>query len=131
LPLIIAAIAVLLALPAAIGALLVPEASVSILLVGLLQFSLGVTQAPCVATLYSVVVPGVRATAGSINLFFTSAIGFGLGPLCMGVLSDSLRPLFGAEALRYALLIPLCLLPLMAAALGMAARSVANDLKAV
>jgi predicted MFS family arabinose efflux permease len=131
LPLLIAAAAVLLALPTAIGALLVPMASVSILLVGLLQFLLGATQAPAIATVYSVVIPSVRATAGSINLFFMSAIGFGLGPFCMGVLSDLLQPTFGAEALRYALLIPLCLLPLMVAALGMASRSVANDLKAV
>lgn len=131
LPLVIAATAVLLALPTAIGALLVSTASVSIFLVGLLQFWLGLTQAPYITTLYSVVVPSVRATAGSINLFFTSAIGFGLGPLCMGVLSDSLRPVFGVQSLRYALLIPVCLMPLMAAAVGMAARSVSNDLKAV
>ena len=35
---------------------------------------------------------------------FANLIGLGLGPLTAGALSDALRPIFGEESLRYALL---------------------------
>jgi hypothetical protein len=38
-------------------------------------------------------------------LFILNIIGLGFGPQAVGLLSDWLRPEFGAESLRYALLI--------------------------
>jgi hypothetical protein len=66
----------------------------------------------------------MRATAGAISVFLMSALGFGLGPVFVGVLSDFLAPELGLEALRYALVAPVCLLPLMSFVLYAAAKSV-------
>lgn len=83
------------------------------------------------ATLYSVVTPSMRATAGAITIFFSSVLGFGLGPTFVGLLSDALAPRWGVEALRYALLAPACLMPLTAFALYAAAATSAADLQRI
>ena len=46
----------------------------------------------------------MRATAAAILLFVLNMIGLGLGPQTIGILSDLLRPSFGADSLRWALL---------------------------
>jgi hypothetical protein len=69
--------------------------------------------------------------AGAINIFFTSVLGFGLGPLCVGVVSDVLTPSLGMAALRYALLIPAGFLVVVVVALYAAAKALPNDLRAV
>ncbi|MGE0667101.1 MAG: spinster family MFS transporter [Sphingomonadales bacterium] len=48
---------------------------------------------------------GMRSQASAILLFIINLIGLGLGPLCVGMLSDQLTPTFGSDALRYSLLI--------------------------
>ena len=40
----------------------------------------------------------------AIMLFSSNLIGLGLGPMLVGVMSDLLRPAFGEESLRFALL---------------------------
>lgn len=47
----------------------------------------------------------MRAIAAAGLLFVLNLIGMGLGPMLVGVLSDYLKPEFGAEALRYALIV--------------------------
>jgi len=47
----------------------------------------------------------MRATAVAILLFVINLIGAGVGPLLVGGLSDFFAPQFGAESIRYALLI--------------------------
>jgi hypothetical protein len=71
----------------------------------------------------------MRATAGAINLFFQSVLGFGLGPFCVGFLSDTLAPAFGAESLRYALFVPIALIPVMAWVLYAAAKTLPRGSK--
>ncbi|MCW6530306.1 MULTISPECIES: MFS transporter [Sphingomonas] len=58
---------------------------------------------PCVATIQTITPPAMRARAAAIQLFVGNLIGLGLGPLVIGVLSDLLRPLLGADSLRYAM----------------------------
>jgi predicted MFS family arabinose efflux permease len=53
----------------------------------------------------SLVPPAMRAIASAILLFITNLIGLGLGPVFAGYLSDTLRPEYGQESIRYALLI--------------------------
>lgn len=53
----------------------------------------------------TLVKPHMRAMASAILLFILNLIGLGLGPLFAGFLSDQLRPGFGVESIRYALLI--------------------------
>lgn len=47
----------------------------------------------------------LRAIAAAVLLFVLNLIGMGLGPLLVGVLSDFLRPEYGDEALRYAMIV--------------------------
>lgn len=60
-----------------------------------------------------------------------SILGVELGPLCVGLLSDVLIPSLGAQSLRYALLAPICILPVMIFALFSAERTLPDDLRAV
>jgi hypothetical protein len=46
----------------------------------------------------------MRATASAILLFVINMIGLGLGPQTVGLVSDLLTPIYGKEAIRYALL---------------------------
>jgi hypothetical protein len=46
----------------------------------------------------------MRSTASAIMLFILNLVALGLGPLMVGMLSDLLKPSFGTDSLRYALL---------------------------
>ncbi|HTO68868.1 MAG TPA: MFS transporter [Myxococcota bacterium] len=65
----------------------------------------GVYLGPTFAMTQTLVKPQMRALASSILLFIINLIGLGLGPLLVGWISDLLRPSFGEDSLRYALLI--------------------------
>jgi predicted MFS family arabinose efflux permease len=130
LPLFIGAGATSLALPAALASLFASTASASILLVALTALLWSVSNGPVVATVNSVVPSSMRALAGALTVFVTSLLGFGLGPFCVGMLSDLLLPSFGHESLRYALLAPVLGIPLMCVALYAAAGRLKADLQA-
>jgi MFS family permease len=131
LPLMIGAAAASLSLLAALGTLFISSPSASILLVSVTALLWGVPSGPSVATVYSVVTSRMRATGGAISIFATSVFGFGLGPLCVGVFSDVLVPSLGEEALRYALLAPIGLIPVMAISLYAAARALPKDVSPI
>lgn len=48
--------------------------------------------------------PHMRALVSAFLLFVINLIGLGLGPQVVGLVSDALRPSFGLESVRYALL---------------------------
>lgn len=118
-----------LSLPTAMGSLFVSSVELSISLLLLTSILWGVSIGPIVAAQTSVVPARVRSTAGGINIFFTSVLGFGLGPFVVGVLSDVFAPSLGSESLRYALLAPASVIPLMVLALIASGRALPNDLK--
>ena len=60
---------------------------------------------PSVTMVQALVPLRMRATAAAILLFILNIIGLGLGPQAVGFVSDLLSPSFGADSLRYALLI--------------------------
>lgn len=128
-PLMIGAGATALALPFGLGSLFADSAASSIALVALTAVFWGVSNGPVIAAVNSVVTSSMRATAGSVTVFCASVLGFGLGPFTVGLLSDYLTPSFGAQGLRYALLVPMCLLPVMVVVLYLAARALPHDLK--
>jgi predicted MFS family arabinose efflux permease len=70
----------------------------------------------------------MRALASAIMLFVINLIGLGLGPTLVGALSDALEPRFGAESLRYALLLALALTLWGTLHSLLAGRSLARDL---
>lgn len=130
LPLMLGSGATVLAIPTALGTLFASSTSISILLVGVTALWWNIATGAVVATVTSIVDSRMRATAGAITILFAAVLGFGLGPLSVGVLSDLLAPAFGGKALRYAMLLPIALLPLLAFFFYLAARSLAGDLRA-
>jgi MFS family permease len=62
-------------------------------------------QGPTAALSQAVSPLSMRATSGALLLLIRNIIGLGFGPLAIGVLSDLLEPTFGADSLRYALLL--------------------------
>lgn len=60
---------------------------------------------PVFSMTQGLVPPAMRATAAAVLLFIINIIGLGLGPQFAGILSDLLRPAYGEESMRYALLI--------------------------
>jgi MFS family permease len=59
---------------------------------------------PSFAIVQSVGPLAMRATLAAIMLFILNFIALGFGPLAVGVVSDLLKPAFGQESLRYALM---------------------------
>ena len=59
---------------------------------------------PTFALLQRLVADEMRATTLSVVMLLANLIGMGVGPQLVGILSDSLRPLFGSDSLRYAML---------------------------
>ena len=47
----------------------------------------------------------LRATWAAITLLVNNMIGLGLGPFLVGMLSDALKPTYGAESLRYSMFV--------------------------
>ena len=62
-------------------------------------------QAPAFAASQSLATPGMRVTAAAILFFVINIIGLMCGPATTGWLSDTLRPEYGEESMRYALLV--------------------------
>jgi predicted MFS family arabinose efflux permease len=72
---------------------------------GLASLGGNMCQGPMLASLQSLVAPRMRAMSIAIVYLLANLIGLGLGPLAAGALSDALHGRFGADSLRYALLI--------------------------
>lgn len=60
---------------------------------------------PCVAMIQGLAPLRMRAQAAALQLLIGNAIGLGLGPQVVGLVSDGLHPYFGADSLRYALFV--------------------------
>jgi hypothetical protein len=127
--LLLCAAATILSLPPILASLFISDVEASILLVALAGFFWTVPSGLVMANLYSVTAPHMRATAGALATFLISVIGVGLGPYVVGLLSDLLRASVGDLSLRYALLAPVCLMPMCTLGLALAARTVARDLQ--
>ena len=84
--------------------------------------------APCLAMTQGLVPLRMRAQAAAILFFILNIIGGGLGPLCVGMLSDALHPLLGSDSIRWALLATT--IPLIASAwcFWNAGRTLTDDL---
>jgi predicted MFS family arabinose efflux permease len=60
--------------------------------------------APSYAMVQSLVPLRMRAQAAALLLFTLNIIGFGTGPFLVGLESDYLQPIFGADSIRWAML---------------------------
>ncbi len=70
-----------------------------------------------------------RSIATSLLFFVQTLIGYGLGPLVTGYLSDRLMPAFGHDSLRYALAIVGCVNIWAATHYFLGARTLRGDLE--
>lgn len=66
----------------------------------------GLFTAPFMATTQGVVPLRMRAFAAAVSTLISTIIGLAGGPLVVGALADALKPEYGSDALRYALLFP-------------------------
>jgi MFS family permease len=101
----IPAIAFIATVPCYVGAVTTNSLAVSFVLF-LVPTALGlVWLGPVLSAIQHVVPPGMRATASAIFLFVNNLIGIGLGSVVLGVLSAALSVRYGADSLRYAILV--------------------------
>ncbi|GFE79659.1 MFS transporter [Steroidobacter agaridevorans] len=89
------------------------------------------TNGPIFAATQTLMPPRMRAVSIAVVLFFCNLIGMGLGPLAAGALSDAFQPIFGADSLRYALVVFCPGYFWCAWHLWMASKTVADDVAAV
>lgn len=121
---IVPALSVLVSVPAYVGALLVSDALTALLLLlipySLMYFYYG----PTYAIAQGIVPPHMRATSSAILLFLMNLIGLGLGPLMVGIVSDTVGDSMGlgsGEGVRWALIVISCF-GVLASALFLMAR---------
>jgi len=82
---------------------------------------------PVLTAVQHLVPAHMRATASASFLLINNLIGLGLGSWFIGMLSDSLRPAYGDEALRYAIAAGLCMYLVAGAFMALAARKLPKD----
>jgi MFS family permease len=82
---------------------------------------------PVITSIQQLVPPAMRATASAVFLFINNLIGIGFGIFFFGKMSDILGPRFGAESLRYSILIGLVFYVLAALLFFLASRRLERD----
>ena len=94
----------LITVPLAVAVYLAETATAALWLFALPIMLSNFYQATTFAQTQSLVGLRMRSVASAILLLIINLIGLGLGPWAVGLLSDLLRPVYGNESLRYALL---------------------------
>jgi predicted MFS family arabinose efflux permease len=84
---------------------------------------------PCIAMTQALVPLRMRAQAAAILFFILNIIGYGLGPLCVGKLSDLLRPSLGNDSIRWAMLATVTTWLISAVCYWRASRTLPDDLR--
>ncbi|HEX2591298.1 MAG TPA: MFS transporter [Rhizomicrobium sp.] len=101
-----------------------------VLFAGIFPTAIGAAYiAPAYAMVQSLVPLRMRAQAAAFLLFILNIIGFGLGPLLVGMFSDALTPTFGVDSLRWSLLATGITWIISAAMYWFASRHLKSDLE--
>ncbi|HEY0648362.1 MFS transporter [Phenylobacterium sp.] len=82
---------------------------------------------PVITAVQHLVAPSHRSTASACFLFVNNLIGLGLGTWYFGAVSDALTPIYGTEALRYAIYSGLGFYVVSASLFVLAARGLKHD----
>ena len=109
----IPALATAVLIPTFIAALLVDTWQLSLALMLIPMAACTAYVAPALALVQNLTPPRSRATAAAVLMLMFNIIGLGLGPLFAGIVSDALKPDYGVDSLRWALI---ALMPFAAAA---------------
>jgi MFS family permease len=105
--LIVPIVALPLAVPAYATFLFAPTLPVVVIAIAIMNFLLSSGLGPCVALAVSLVPPTQRGVTSTVMLIVQNLLAFALGPLLIGIVSDSLAPSYGPDSLRYALAVML------------------------
>lgn len=92
------------ALPTLFAVFLVGNANLAFALFALAWLGAAIGIAPNYALAQTLAQSRMRAMASAALAFCVSSMGYGVGPLLIGALSDAWQPTFGDQSLRYALL---------------------------
>jgi len=77
----------------------------AVALMAILAFMFALVNGPIFSSIQSLVNDRMRSMAIAVIFLLANLLGYGLGPLAAGALSDLLAPMYGQESLRYASLI--------------------------
>lgn len=100
----IPALATVVLIPTFVAALLVDSWQISLALMLVPMAACIVFVAPALALVQNLTPPRSRATAAAVLMLMFNIVGLGLGPLFIGVVSDALKPEYGDDSLRWALI---------------------------
>ncbi len=98
------AVGLFLSTPFIMGALLVPQAWLALLLLLPGNFFANLYIGALYSAVHGLVPTSTRAVSSAVILFLQNLIGLGLGPLVLGYFSDVLKPEMGDDSVRYVLL---------------------------
>lgn len=110
------------------AALLAPEKSLALLLFAIPAFVVSAHVGPCSATTQTLAPLRMRVTSSALFMFAVNLVGMAGGALVVGVLSDLYAPRFGDDALRYAILTALAVVPWGALHFYWAGRGLREDM---
>jgi MFS family permease len=127
----IVAAALLASLPFSIAAFLAPSSTQALLLLIVPVLLGNFYQGTTFSQTQGLVGLRMRAVAAGVLLFILNIVGLGAGPLVVGLIADLLVPRFGADSLRYALLVCSVVNVWAAAHYYVAGKYLANDLEKV
>ncbi|MFW6092898.1 MAG: spinster family MFS transporter [Pseudomonadota bacterium] len=91
--------------PLSLAVLTVESTYVAVAMMLVYAILAGTVTAPSVAAGLAIVRPRMRAFMSVVSFICINLVGAGLGPLIIGAISDALKPVYGEEAIRYAMLI--------------------------
>ncbi|HMO75903.1 MAG TPA: MFS transporter [Sphingopyxis sp.] len=120
------ALATAVLVPSLIAALLVDSWQLSLALMLVPMVACTVYIAPALALVQNLTAPRSRATSVALLMLMFNIVGLGGGPLFAGAVSDALKPVYGDDSLRWALM---ALVPVAAAA-GLAQFAMTRHLEA-
>jgi MFS family permease len=101
----IVSVALLASVPFNLGIYLAPEASLALLCMVIPVLLGNFYQATTFSQTQGLVELRMRAVAAAVLLFIINIVGLGLGPQMVGIVSDLLKPSYGEDSVRYALMI--------------------------
>lgn len=101
----VVAIAILIGMPFSIALYMVDNSALVFMIIGIPAAIGGMYLGPSLAMVQNLVGLRMRTVASALFLFVINLIGMGLGSVAVGAASDALKPAYGADSLRYALLI--------------------------
>jgi predicted MFS family arabinose efflux permease len=119
----------LLALPFYLGAILITATPLSLVMIVLYGAIIGSVGSPMIAAQQGVIDNGDRATASAFSMLIGNYVGGGLGPLLIGMASETFTAALGADALRGALLLSSVALPAAGVLFIRTSRHLAADAK--